>query len=328
MPSFKSRLLNGLIRSLMRPRINEKSSPSGVRQRIDRLSGVLSRPWPGQRMDKSELGGVPSDYLEQPGAHPERTLLYLHGGGFMFHAPKVYHSFLGHMCSLIGTSAWLPDYRLAPEHPFPAGPEDCLAAYRGLLDKGIAAENIVVMGDSAGGCLTLVTLQQALKEGLPMPACAVTLSAVTEGFSPSATFIANRQRDPMFSPRATMLFRNSYLPPGTDSTDPRVSPYYGDFTGFPPLLMFAGSTEMLLSDTIGASRKAALQGVSVHAQVWKSMCHVWPLFRQLPEAQIARITIANFMNQALDNPAGIALPSEIPQGWVTMNTFPSQGALT
>jgi len=323
MPSIQSRLLNGLLRSLMRPRINEKTSATEVRDRIERLGGLLSKPWPHQTVSKTELGGVPCDYLEQPGAHPARTLLYLHGGGFMFHAPDTYHSFLGHLCSLIGTSAWLPDYRLAPEHPFPAAPEDCLAAYRGLLDKGIAAENIVVMGDSAGGCLTLVTLQQALKEGLPMPACAVTLSAVTEGYSPSASYIANRNRDPMFSQRATMLFRDSYLPPATDATDPRVSPYYGDFTGFPPLLMFVGSTEMLLSDTIGASRKAALQGVSVHAQVWKSMAHVWPLFRQLPEAKVGRATIAKFINQALDNPAGIELPEEIPQGWVTMNTFPS-----
>ena len=323
MASLKSRILNGLLRTLMRPRIHENTSAIEVRKRIDRLGDILTRPWPGQVLRNSELGGVPCDYLEQPGAHPERTLLYLHGGGFMFHAPRVYHAFLGHMCSLIGTTAWLPDYRLAPEHPFPAAPEDCLAAYRGLLDKGISAENIVIMGDSAGGCLTLVTLQQARKEGLPMPACAVTLSALTEGFSPSASFIANRSRDPMFSPRATTLFRNSYLPPGADPTDPRVSPYYGDFTGLPPLLMFAGSTEMLLSDTIGVSRKAAVQGVSVHAQVWKSMCHVWPLFHQLPEAGVARDTIARFINQALDDPAGIHLPRGIPQGWVTMNTFPS-----
>ena len=156
-----------------------------------------------------------------------------------------------------------------------------------------------------------------------MPACAISLSPVTEGYSPSASFIANRSRDPMFSQRATMLFRNCYLPPGTDPTDPRVSPYYGDFKGFPPLLMFAGSTEMLFSDTIGASRKAALQGVSVHAQVWKSMPHVWPLFRQLPEAKVARATIAKFINQALDDPDDIRLPKEISQGWVTMNTFPS-----
>jgi monoterpene epsilon-lactone hydrolase len=134
MPSIQSRLLNGLLRSLMRPRINEKTSATEVRDRIERLGGLLSKPWPHQTVSKTELGGVPCDYLEQPGAHPARTLLYLHGGGFMFHAPDTYHSFLGHLCSLIGTSAWLPDYRLAPEHPFPAAPEDCLAAYRGLLD--------------------------------------------------------------------------------------------------------------------------------------------------------------------------------------------------
>ena len=323
MPSIQSRLLNGFFRAFVRPRIHDKADIPGIRKFVARIETRLAKPWPGQVLRSTEIGGVPCDYLELPGNKPDRVLLYLHGGGFVFHAPKLYHSFLGRLCSVTRTNAWLPDYRLAPEHPFPAAPEDCLAAYRGLLDKGIAAENIVIMGDSAGGNLTLVTLQQARKAGLPMPACAVTLSAASEGGTPSSTVIANARRDPMFNIQAMALFRKTYLRDG-NPFDTRASPYYGSFEGFPPLLMFAGSSEMLLDDTVSVARRAAYQRVRVHAQVWRSMIHVFPLFHQLPESDQALETITGFINQALDNPADIRLPAEIPQGLVTVSTFPTR----
>ena len=150
MPSIQSSLLDRFFRAFVRPRIHDKADIPGIRKFVARIETRLAKPWLGQVLRSTEIGGVPCDYLELPGNKPDRVLLYLHGGGFVFHAPKLYHSFLGRLCSVTRTNAWLPDYRLAPEHPFPAAPEDCLAAYRGLLDKGIAAENIVIMGDSAG----------------------------------------------------------------------------------------------------------------------------------------------------------------------------------
>lgn len=322
MPSIQSRLLNGFFRTFVRSRISGKTSTPKLRKFVAKLDDKMAQPWPGQRLQKTELGGVPCDYLELPGNKPDRALLYLHGGGFVFHAPKIYAGFLGRLSSVTGTNAWLPDYRLAPEHRFPAAPEDCLAAYRALLDRGIAPENIVVMGDSAGGCLTLTTLQQARQQGLPMPACAVTLSAASEGGTPSSTTIANAHRDPMFNIHAMKAFRAAYLA-GANPMNPVASPYYGSFEGFPPMLMFAGSTELLLADTVSVARRAAFQGAKVHAQVWKSMIHVWPLFHQLPESAVALNIITGFINQALEDPGKIRLPSEIPQGIVPVTTFPT-----
>ncbi len=127
----------------------------------------------------------------------------------------------------------------------------------------------------------------------------------------------------MFNIQAMALFRKTYLRDG-NPFDTRASPYYGSFEGFPPLLMFAGSSEMLLDDTVSVARRAAYQRVRVHAQVWRSMIHVFPLFHQLPESDQALETITGFINQALDNPADIRLPAEIPQGLVTVSTFPTR----
>jgi monoterpene epsilon-lactone hydrolase len=321
MPSIQSRLLNGFFRCFVRPRVNEQAKISDIRRFVERMDGRLARPWPGQLHRSTELGGVPCDYFELPGNRPDRVLLYLHGGGFVIHIPKVYAGFLGRLAGAIHANIWMPDYRLAPEHPFPAGPDDCLAAYRGLLDKGIAPENIVVMGDSAGGCLTLATLQQARLQGLPMPAAAVTLSAVSETGTPSSTAIANSRKDAMFNISSMMLFRRHYIQ-NANPLDAKASPYYGSFEGFPPLLMFASSSEMLLADTVSTARRAAFQGVQVQAQIWQSMIHVWPVFHQLPESGQALQTISGFINQALADPSNIRLPAEIRQGIVPVNTFP------
>lgn len=320
MPSIQSRLLNGFFRTFVRSRIHSDIKVTDFRGFVDRMDRKLAHPFPGQTLRKTELGGVPCDYLELPASRPDRVVLYLHGGGFVFHTPNIYAAFLGRLCDRVRASAWLPDYRLAPEHPFPAAPEDCFNAYKALLAKGIDPARIAVMGDSAGGCLTLATLQRARREGLPMPACAVTLSAASETGTPSSTAIANERRDPMFKVDALYLFREAYLQ-GADPADPVASPYYGSFDGFPPLLMFAGSTEMLLADTVSVARRAAHAGARVHAQVWRSMIHVWPLFDQLPEARIALQSVAGFVNSALDDPSSIRLPDEIPQGVVVVNAF-------
>lgn len=320
MPSIQSRLLNGFFRLFVRTRIHSDVDVTEFRGFVSRMDRKLAHPFPGQTLRKTELSGVPCDYLEQAGSRPDRVILYLHGGGFVFHTPNIYAAFLGRLCEQVHATAWLPDYRLAPEHPFPAAPDDCFKAYKALLDKGLSADRIVVMGDSAGGCLTLTTLQRAHKEGLPMPACAVTLSPGSETGTPSSTAIANARHDPMFKIEALYLFREAYLQ-GANALDPKASPYYGSFEGFPPLLMFAGSTEMLLEDTVGVARRANFDGARVHAQVWNSMIHVFPLFDQLPESRMALETISGFINSALDDPAGISLPDEIPQGTVVINGF-------
>jgi acetyl esterase/lipase len=320
MPSLQSRLLNGFFRVAVRPRLRAGVDVTQLRGFVARLDVKLARPTPDQRATRIELGGVPCEKLELPLSRPDRVLLHFHGGGFVFHAPRIFAGFLGRLIRRIGATAYLPDYRLAPENPFPAAPEDCLTVYRALLEQGIAVERIVVTGDSAGGCLLLTTLQGARRTGLPMPAAAVLLSPASELATESSSMIINARRDPMFHPEALYVFRDAYLG-GADFFQPLASPYYGDFTGFPPLLLMVGSSELLLEDTLGVARRAQQAGVRVQAQVWRNMIHVFPLFAQLPEAGLALEVIGEFLNTALSAPDRLTLPAMIAHGTVPVNTF-------
>jgi len=320
MPSVESRLLNGFFRTVVRPRLRARADVTQLRDFIARMDVKLARPMPNQQSIRIELGGVPCERFELATSKPDRVLLHLHGGGFAFHAPKIFAGFLGRLANQFGATAYLPGYRLAPEHPFPAAPQDCLAVYRALLAQGIAADRIVLSGDSAGGCLVLTTLQSARQAGLPMPAAAVLLSPASELATPSSSMITNARRDPMFFPEALYLFRDAYLG-SADFFQPLASPYYGNFEGLPPLLLMVGSTELLLEDTLGVARRAQEAGVKVQAQVWRSMIHVFPLFTQLPEAAIALKIIGTFMKTALIAPDQLTLPATIKQGIVPVNTF-------
>ncbi|NJN47692.1 MAG: alpha/beta hydrolase [Candidatus Competibacteraceae bacterium] len=204
-----------------------------LRDFVARMDAKLAQPAPDQQASRIALGGVPCEKFESPVSRPDRVLLHLHGGGFAFHAPRIFAGFLGRLASRFGATAYLPDYRLAPENPFPAAPEDCSAVYQALLDQGIAANRIVISGDSAGGCLVLTTLQSARQTGLPMPAAAVLLSPASELATPSSSMIANARRDPMFHPETLYWFRDAYLG-DADHFQPLASPYYGELRSGPP----------------------------------------------------------------------------------------------
>jgi monoterpene epsilon-lactone hydrolase len=320
MPSIQSRLLNGFFRIAVRPRLRAGADITQLRDFVARMDMKLAKPTPDQQASRIELGGVPCEKFELPVSKPDPVLLHFHGGGFVFHAPRIFARFLGRLARKLGATAYLPDYRLAPEHPFPAAPQDCLAVYRALLEQGIAAERIVLSGDSAGGCLVLTTLQSARQAGLPMPAATVLLSPASSLATPSSSMMINARRDPMFHPEALYLFRDAYLG-SADDFQPLASPYYGNFEGLPPLLLMVGSTELLLEDTLGVARRAQQAGVKVQAQVWRSMIHAFPLFAQLPEAGMALDMISEFMNTALNAPDQLTLPATIAQGVIPVNTF-------
>ncbi|MCP5426044.1 MAG: alpha/beta hydrolase [Gammaproteobacteria bacterium] len=318
--SIQSYLLNGYFRIRVRPRLRFGTDIVQMRPYIARMDSKMGRSIPDQRITRIDLGGVPCDKLELPSSTPDRVVLHFHGGGFVFHTPRIFAGFLERMTRNPNATAYLPDYRLAPEHPFPAAPEDCLAAYRALLEQGTAPERIVITGDSAGGCLALVTLQSARQAGLPMPAAAVLLSPASELATESSSMISNARRDPMFHPDGLYAFRDAYLK-DADHFQPLASPYYGDFTGLPPMLMMVGSSELLLEDTLGVARRARAAGVKVQAQVWRNMIHVFPIFATLPEAGQALDIIGEFMKTAWNAPERLTLPAAISHGHVPVNSF-------
>jgi epsilon-lactone hydrolase len=242
-----------------------------------------------------DAGGVAAEWVTASGSRPERVVFYLHGGAFVLRFPRTHAGMVGRWCRALGARALMVDYRLAPEHPFPAAPDDCLAAYRWLLAQGIDPANVVFAGDSAGGNLVLVTLQRLKAAGLPLPRCAVLLSPVVDFTLTSRSMIVNEASDPMFTLPGLVVLRRNYAKPQA-YTDPGVSPLFGDFTGLPPLLFQAGAIEMLLDESTRAAACAHAAGVAVEFEVWEHMAHVFQAL-PLPQAAAARERIVAFVRR-------------------------------
>ncbi len=183
---------------------------------------------------------MPGEWITAPETRAERVVLYLHGGSFAFRFPTAHASLAARLCRRLGARALIPDYRLAPEHPFPAAPDDCHAAYRGLLAQGVDPGSIVLAGDSAGGNLALVTLVRARAAGEPLPSCAVLLSPAVDCTMGSPSMSAYDGRDPMIRLASLLVLRRLYVPSPHLYTNPEVSPLFADFTGFPPLFFQTG----------------------------------------------------------------------------------------
>jgi acetyl esterase/lipase len=238
-------------------------------------------------------GAVGAEWFEPARSRPERVILFFHGGAFMFRFPRTHAAMIAPWCAALQARALMVDYRLAPEHPFPAAPLDCHAAYRWLLDQGYEGRNIVIAGDSAGANLALATLHAARRAYEPMPACAVLLSPVVDMTMSGATFVTHARRDPVFSLPQLIGIRNHYLRP-EQMLDPRASPLFEGFRGLPPLLIQVGSEEVLLDDALRAAARAHQDGVSVELEVWRHMPHVFQAARTLPQAAEAAEHIVNF----------------------------------
>ena len=259
-----------------------------------RIDARLGRSTGAMRMVSARDAPVAADWLEGDDSLPGRVLLYLHGGAFAFRYPRVHAGMVAPWCAALKARALMVDYRLAPEHPFPAGADDCHAAYRWLLRKGYAGSQIVLGGDSAGGTLTLSTLHAIKAAGEPMPACAVLLSPAVDLTMSGASFATHARRDPVFSLDTLIGLRNLYVRP-EQMLDARASPLFGDYHGFPPLLFQVGSEEVLLDDTLRAAARAHEAGVSVEAEIWKHMAHVFLAQHTLPQAAAAAKRIVQFI---------------------------------
>ncbi|MCA0457506.1 MAG: alpha/beta hydrolase [Chloroflexi bacterium] len=209
------------------------------------------------------------------------VILYIHGGGFVLPQTHLHRLMVAHITKRVKGRAFMLDYRLAPEYPFPAGLDDCIEAYTYLLDQGIAPEQITVMGDSAGGNLTLGLLLTLRDRGLPLPSQGITMSAPTDFADDNPGWAV---RDGLLHPRAADRFSASYVG-SADVRNPLISPLYADLHGLPPLLMYAGKDEALCSDSERFAEAAEAAGVDVTLKVYPRMWHVWQLMMELPQAR-------------------------------------------
>lgn len=232
-------------------------------------------------------GGVKAEWIVPPGADAERVLLYFHGGGYVMGSINTHRAMVARMARAARTRALAIDYRLAPEHPFPAAVEDATAAYRWLLAQGSKPSKIAFAGDSAGGGLTLATLLALRDAQTPLPACAVPISPWTDAEGTGVSIQTKAAQDPMV--READLRRYGKLYGGnTDLKHPLISPLYGDYRGIPPLLIQVGEAEIILDDSTRVAERAKQAGVQVDLEVWEEMVHVWHIFAKLlPEAQQA-----------------------------------------
>lgn len=294
--SWRSRALSSLLRAASHRPLRQNVDLLSLRQRCEAIDARLAPTVPGMVRETVQCGGVSAEWISVPESRPDRTLLYLHGGSFAFRFPHTHAALAARMCRLLGARVLLPDYRLAPEHPFPAAPDDCHAAYRWLLRRGCPPDSVVMVGDSAGGCLALVTLHRLQQAGEPQPACAVLLSPAVDCTLDSHSMVDNEGRDPLFRLSDLLVLRRMYVPSPHLYTHPEVSPLFADFQGFAPLLLQAGSSEMLRDEAVRTAHKAHAAGVDVELELWPDAPHVFQLAHFLPESVRALQHIAAFVS--------------------------------
>lgn len=230
---------------------------------------------------------------------PAAALLYLHGGGYVTGQAKTYFNFCGRLARQLDAEVWLPDYRLAPEHPFPAAIEDAVASYESLLKKGWRPDQIVIAGDSAGGGLALGSLLALRDQGRPMPRCAVLISPFADVRAISPSVAGNDATDFMLSRRMLEVGRNVYARSPQDELNPYASPALGDYTGLPPLYITVCEHECLRDDAYAVEARARAAGVPVTLLSRPDLMHVWPIFApMLPEAREDMPRIVNFIRGA------------------------------
>lgn len=294
MPSLRARLVNRLLRLTVKRRWQPGLKIGEVRAHAAKMDRKLARRRARCPVEPVTIGGVAAHWFgEAELAARNGTLLYLHGGAWCVHLPGLYAAFAATLCRRTGMRVLLPDYRLAPEQPYPAAVEDCFAVY-GALAAGPTGAPRAIAGDSAGGSLSLVTLMRARDAGLALPACGVLLSPSTDLTLSGPSHQYNEAADPMFSAGAGDLLPDIYCP-AADRSHPWLSPLFGDWRGLPPLYFLAGSTEMLLDDSVRGCDRARHAGVDARIDVWVALPHVFPLFRFLPESRDALERIAAFI---------------------------------
>ena len=223
------------------------------------------------RLEPGTVGGVAGWWARPHGAKPGARVLYIHGGGYVVGSARAWANFAGQIAQRAGADAFLPDYRLAPEHPFPAAIEDAAAAYRGLVAQG--AERIVVAGDSAGGGLALLSILAA-EQATPQPLAAAAMSPFTDLALTGASIESRAEADPIFTRGVLAAFADFYLQ-GQSAVDPKASPLYAGLAGLPPIRIDVGDDELLLDDSRRYAERARAAGAEVTLSVWTGMPHVF-----------------------------------------------------
>lgn len=283
-----------LMDKLRKYRDANESTLEETRVNLDTLGDRFTLP-EGLVVEKDDVDGVPAEWLIPKDASDRGVLYYLHGGGYVIGSIQSHRHMVAQMAEAASMRACMIDYRLAPEHPFPAGLEDAVSGYHWLLALGHNANEIVLCGDSAGGGLTMATLLQLLDERTSLPKCAVLLSPWTDLTNELESRTTKLDAEPMLSAPGTKVNAQNYAK-GEELTHPLISPINADLSDLPPMLIQVGTEEILLDDSIVLADRMSDAGVDVQLDVWEGLFHVWQYYPGwLPEAQEAIDEISAFI---------------------------------
>ncbi|MBV7506599.1 alpha/beta hydrolase [Bacillus sp. sid0103] len=249
-------------------------------------------------VEKTSIEGISAEWVMAPNAVEDRVFLYLHGGAYIMGSCNTHRYLASKLSRSTAARVLVPEYRLAPENPFPAAIEDAIKVYRWLISSGITPDKIIIGGDSAGGGLTLATLLSLKEENEALPALAVLLSPWTDMEGTGESMETRAYVDPWLSPDASRATPALYIR-DLDPRHPLVSPIYADLSGLPSMLVHVGNDEILLSDSARLVDRARSAGVEVTFKVWDEMWHVFQTFA-IPEGQQAIDEIGDFVQKNLD----------------------------
>jgi epsilon-lactone hydrolase len=290
------------IRLLLKPAFS-RPVPIGFQRWWTRATTSIALAPRSTRVDAVDMDGVPAERLSTPRSG-DRVLLYFHGGGYCLGSPRTHRALAARIAHVIGAIAYVPGYRLAPEHPHPAALDDALAACRWLLTGGASPAQLVIAGDSAGGGLALATAVAMRDSNLPLPAALVLISPLIDLTLSGDSIGTHGRRDPMLSRSIAALWSRLYL--GAYPADhPACSPLFADLAGLPPMLIQVGSEEILLSDSLRLAGRARDAGCSAHLSRYDGMWHEFQAHAGvLVQSDRAITEIGEFVASTLASPPG------------------------
>lgn len=298
MPSWQSVLFSRITR-LSRPRAAAAARETDVeelRRQFSYLAGRFAAVPRDAVFEAGQLGPVKGEWVRVNGAAPHRVILYFHGGGFISGSPETHRALIARLASAASANAFSVAYRLAPDFAFPAGLRDGIDAYRHLLQHGVSASQVVLAGDGAGGGLVFACLLAIRNAGLPMPAGAVAMSPWADLSLSGWSMLQNAKKDAALSWDLLFMSARHYLKK-QNPADPYASPIYAPFRDFPPIMVHAGSEEILRDDASRIGDRAAEAGVPVSVEIYDGMQHVFQASAYVPEAKVSVQRLGNFIRQ-------------------------------
>jgi acetyl esterase/lipase len=299
MASIQNYLVRGFLKAANKNKSVENHTVENVRKRLNRLTLIAKLPR-GVVYERVNCDGTNCEWAIPANIKQKGVVLYFHGGAYVSGSLDTHRALVGRIARASKTKCLSVEYRLAPEHPFPAGLEDALKTYNWLLKEGYNHKKIVVAGDSAGGGLTMGLLLKLRDEKALLPAACVCMSPWLDLEGTGDSGWKMKKHDPMLRYEFGKIYADYYMPNG-DLKNPYASPYYGDPTGLPPIYIQVSDSELILDDSTRFEKKAKAVGVDIEVEVWPKMVHVWQAFGPiLPEAMKAIKKLGGYIEQKIN----------------------------